>query len=440
MNRIRAGLRRAVEAWGRFRAWAWPLLLLAWDRTARRENLPLTPMAGFWLGVLLLELVPSRHHGFRSLVIVLIVVLVIGSLRYGEERHALGRLRGERILLRILAGLAALQFLFALVALWHPDLGPMATTTLSAARILVSGGNPYAEPADPLFEGPLIAEGYKLPPATAVGFLPLGLLFGPRGIVLTNLLVQLGVAALVFAIARGEDKDERHQTDGVLAAILYLALPVVPVELFLDGAPELVAVLGTLAAIFLADRRPFHAGLAAGLSCASGLMPGAAILPLCLPSTTERREGFLMGLLLGLSPILLYFLRGPEPFLLNVFTIGPVGGIRGTGLGPMAAALVETIAGLLWVGLGALAWYRPLELEQRSGLAAVAVLSAVLFLPGGRSAEILWWLPLGAIAVARPGLLMLTRLEEGEAAETREARAGLRLREFVRNALDQARQ
>jgi len=94
--------------------------------------------------------------------------------------------------------------------------------------------------------------------------------------------------------------------------------------------------------------------------------------------------------------------------------------------------MVQTVASLLWFGLGVLAWRRPLELEQRCGLAAITILSAMLLLPGTRSGEILWWLPLAAIAVARPALLVLTALPDPAEALEQANRMEARLQGLAR--------
>ena len=416
MTALRDAWARAGALGTRLQEQALPWLRLAWARTARRDNLPFAGLAGFWLAVLALQLLPLTAHGLRSTVMVLVVALVTLSLKLGEDRHPLGVQRGERLLLRLLAGLAAAQMLFCLVALAHPALGNVAATTLSAGHVLAAGGNPYAAPVDPLYEGPQIMEGYKLPPLTALVFLPLGLILGQRGVVLTNLLLQLGTAAAILALARG--RAAQSDRDGALAAILYLTLPVVPIEIFLAGAPDLLPVTLTLLGLLLADRDPFFSGLAAGLSCSAGVMPGAAILPLCVPANTGGRERFLGGVALGLVPAAIYFFQAPDAFVANIFTAGP--SYNGWhGLSPLAELVAETVAGLLWVGLGVLAWRHDLEREQRAGLAAIALLSGMLLLPVGRSGELLWWLPLGVVAVARPALLELTKL--GEAEEARHA-------------------
>ncbi len=415
-----------------FARWVGPASRLFWRQLWRRENLPFAGLPAFWLAVLLLQLLPFSYHGLRSLLIVLIVAGVILSLRLGEDRHPLGTQRGQTILFRVVAGLAACHLLFCLVAVFQPDLGATATTTLAAGRIIMAGGNPYAEPADPEFAGALIVEGYKLPPVTAIGFMPLGLLLGPRGIVLTNLVLQGLVVAAMFAVARGSEDSARHRHDGALAVILYLALPVVPFEVFMLGSPDLLAVLLALLGILLADRRSLFGGLAAGLSVSAGLLPGALILPLCLPATTRGRENFAAGLAMGVLPMLIFFVRAPEPFMVNVIELGPAGGGSATGLGPVAAHMVQTVASLLWFGLGVLAWRRPLELEQRCGLAAITILSAMLLMPGMRSGEILWWLPLAAIAVARPALLALTALPDPAEALEQANRMEARLQGLAR--------
>jgi len=436
-QRLAAAERLARRLWQRLVAWFKAEFEITgpitWATVAQPRNLVYLGPPLFWLGVLALQLLPARNHGWRSIVIVLTVALVAGSLRVGEDRHPLGLMRGERLFRRICIALAAVQLLFCIAMLVSPDLGYMATTTLRAGRIMISGGNPYAEPTDPLFEGPAIGEGYKLPPLMAAAFLPLGFVLGARGVILTNLILQGLVAATIFYIARS--RADRGQSDGVLAVLLYLALPIVPFQIFARGATDLLPVLLALIGILLANRQPLWGGLAAGLSCSAGLMPGGVILPLCVPATTENRERFTRGLVFGLLPLLLFFLRGPEAFAFNVLGLGTgvveQPGSSLVGLSVAALYLIQGVAGMLWIALGLLAWRRPLTLEQRCGLAAVVILSAILIMPMTRPSETLWWLPLAAIAVTRPVLLELTRMREGQLGDLEAERLALRLQSLA---------
>jgi hypothetical protein len=428
-------LGRAIgQAATRLRAAVRAVRDIPWRAPTRREILSFGGLPLFWAIVLVLQLLPLYDHGWRALFMVLTVALMTCSLLLGEDRHPLGIMRGETWLVRVAACLVGIQALFCCYELFRPEIGHIAEITLSAARVMLFGGNPYVVPTDPLFVGPQVAEGYKLPPFGPVAYMPLGVLLGPRGLRLTNLIIQLLVVRVILEVARGDSP--RHRNDGMLAAIIFLALPIVPLQIFRDGAIDLLAVLLALLGILQADRRSLFAGLAAGLSCSTSLMPGAAVLPLCIPGSTQGRERFLVGLMLGLLPTILYFVRAPSPFLINVLGLGldNAGNPEGAsvGLSEEAALLVQSVAAMMWLALALIAWRRPLELEQRCGLAAIVVLSAILVMPATHSSETLWWLPLAAIAVARPALLELTRLSDAEEAREAASRMSARLSGLAR--------
>jgi hypothetical protein len=172
-------------------------------------------------------------------------------------------------------------------------------------------------------------------------------------------------------------------------------------------------------------------------------MPGAAVLPLCIPSTTRGRERFLLGLGLGLIPAILFFLRGPGPFLVNVlgaglYNAGNPDGIS-VGLAGESELLVRLVAAVMWLVLASIAWRRTLTLDQRCGLAAIVVMSALLVIPWARSSQLLWWLPLAAIAVARPALLELTSLPDSTESAAAAERMSERLSELAGRGIGEER-
>ena len=149
-------------------------------------------------------------------------------------------------------------------------------------------------------------------------YAPLGLTLGNHGMLLTNLLLDLATAALVFAAARREG----GRAAGLIAAAAYLSLPLVFGVLYAKGVTDLVPVTLLLGGLLANERRPFVAGLLFGLSVSSKLLPGLAALPACIP---QRGRGvFSLGFVAGLLPTLLAWLSAPRAFVDNILRFNSI--------------------------------------------------------------------------------------------------------------------
>ena len=282
----------------------------------------------------------------------------------------------------------ALSYLSLRIA--HPHLIDIATTTLSAGKALLHGGNPYALPID---GGPESVgfPGYKYLPVMIAAYLPLGGPLGQRGVLLTNLVLFLACLWLMKRLGRS-----------LLAPFLFVTLPLVAEQIFAKGATDLAAVTPLLAAFVLAEKNPFAAGLCVGLSIAAKPVPGLLFLPCVLPAAQRGR--YAAGVAIGLLPILPFFAWSPHDFIANSVIFNLTRAADNTAWLFAAPAQAATVAHLAMAAIFAYAcfylWRNPVSIAARCGIGAVLTLTAILAGPGAHHNYQLWWMPFYAVSLA----------------------------------------
>lgn len=271
-----------------------------------------------------------------------------------------------------------------------PHVIDIATTTLAAGQALLHGANPYAVPID---TGPESAgyTGYKYLPLMIAAYLPLGAPLGERGVLATNLILLLGTVALMRRLAGAR-----------LAPLLLVMLPLVAEQLFAKGATDLAAVLPLLGALALIEQSSFWCGVCVGLSIATKLLPGVALLPAVIPP--RRRGQYVAGVATGLLPVVPFFIAGPRSFWGNIvlFNLARVPD-ETSWLHAMPPAVIGAMPFIFAAALIAAAvavLRRPPTLAGRSALAAVLGIGAILAGPGAHHNYQLWWLPFYAILLS----------------------------------------
>ncbi len=355
------------------------------------------------LAMFALQTVP-RGAGLLTLGLVVVIAALIPWLVAQGRREATPVPRADRVLIAALLGLGALQLAFAVVRTVRPKVLDIAVTTVAAIVALAHGSNPYEIAVDPLAGGIADAGGlfhaYKYLPVMMAAYAPLVLAFGLRGTVVTNLLLQGGVAAAVGTMAgRGGGR-----TAGLLAATLYLSLPFVAFQLFTRGVNDAVPVLALLGALLLVEERPGWAGLLVGLSIAAKLMPGLAALACLVPAAAGRRR-FALGVAAGLVPILPFALAAPGGFADNILLFNLFRPIDDTswlyGLPVAVAVLARAAAGATLAGLYAWVWRRAPGLDGRCAATAMAILLVFAVGPDMHHNYYLWFIPFLAVLAAR---------------------------------------
>ncbi len=377
----------------------------------------LAAAAAFWIAVALIQKLNWDLGGYKALVLLALLAATPVAVATARRRQPGESRPASHPLLLAVAALLALHAAYAVKELRRPSLIDAATTTLAAQAMVRDGGDPYAAPLDAVARGATGEAryaGYKYLPLTFLAYLPLGAPLAERGIVLTNLLLHLATIWLIFRLASAM----AGPRGGALAALLYLALPLVPFQLFAKGVTDPVAVVPALVALLLAERSALPAGLCLGLSLSAKLLPGALLLPCCLPGAPRARLAYLLGIGLGLLPVLPFLVEAPRALVDNIVVFNLVRPADSTSwlfaAPPLAATLAHAAVALAYFGAFAAVWRRPPSLAGRCGLAAMLMLAAILAGPAAHHNYQLWWLPL--LAALLGAVLAPERLPSAAAA------------------------
>jgi uncharacterized membrane protein len=210
-----------------------------------------------------------------------------------------------------------------------------------------------------------------------------------------------------------------------LAPFALLMLPLLAEQIFAKGATDLAAVVPLLGALALVGRSSFWCGVCAGLSIATKLLPGAAMLPALIPAT--RRDLFAAGVVVGLLPVLPFVIAGPQEFWGNIVLFNLTRLPDSTSWLQAAPASVATAAHLLFVAAILAAtiyvWRRSPPAITRAALAAMLGIAAILAGPGAHHNYQLWWMPfyalMLALALAPTGESVSPRLKPNAGLATR---------------------
>jgi hypothetical protein len=352
--------------------------------------------AAFWLAVGLVQIFNWNEAGpWKALAMLALLAAVPAMLR--TLRHPVTDANPPRVIVVLVLVLAAAELIYGAARLVHPRLIDMATTTLAAGHAMLAGQNPYTLPIDPELSGAF--GGYKYLPLMPAIYLPLGLALGARGVLVTNLLLQ--AASVVLMLRLGQRSGLR--ATGVIAAALYLSLPLVAQQLFAKGTTDLVAVVPLLVAFLAFARSDFLSGLCVGVSIAAKLFPGVAFAPCLLPPGKGARLRYGLGVAVGLLPILPYALAAPGAFYDNIIlfnAIRPPDSTSWLAFAPEGAAVAaRSIVVALALAVTVHVWRHAPDLAARCALAAALTLAVILAAPTAHHNYQLWWLPFYALAL-----------------------------------------
>ena len=352
--------------------------------------------AAFWLAVGLVQIFNWDEAGpWKALALLALLAAVPVMLR--TLRRPVAAINPSRIVIALVVALAAAELIYGATRLIHPRLIDMATTTLAAGHAMLAGQNPYVLPIDRELGGAFA--GYKYLPVMPVVYLPLGLTFGGRGVLVTNLLLQAASVALMLHLGRRAGS----RAAGVIATALYLSLPLVAQQLFAKGTTDLAAIVPLLLAFVAFERDAFLSGLCIGLSIAAKLFPGVAFVPCLLPPGNGARLRYALGIAVGLLPILPYALAAPGAFYDNIVlfnAIRPPDSTSWLAFAPEGAAVAaRSIVVAFALAVAVHVWRRTPDLTARSALAAALTLAVILAAPTAHHNYQLWWLPFYALAL-----------------------------------------
>jgi hypothetical protein len=280
----------------------------------------------------------------------------------------------------------------------NPHLTDIAEATMAAGERILKGEEVYVH----IKEGPAddasmkaSYRGFVYNPMMAIAYLPLGHCFGARGVLFTNLVLDLAAAMLIFLIG----SQLGTIAGGLCGLCVYLMLPLVPFELYVQGVTDLAAVVPLIAGLALFRRYPSWAGLCIGLSISVKLFPGAFLL-LCFAQRGQLRR-YTVGVALGLVPTLCFLALGPSAFVESTLlfclqrTSDSTSWLHGL---PNA---VQTVAGVLslvfLIGSGGLlCWWQGVA-TRRCAFSILIIIGSLLSAPVVHRNYMLWWLPFFAV-------------------------------------------
>ena len=346
-------------------------------------------LAGFWIAVGLIQTF-NWGSGIPKAIVMLLVLAAAPLLLTAARRSAPPSPAFARAAEIAFWIALALDLVYLGARIIAPHIIDIGTTTLAAGQALLHGQNPYALPIDTISESTSFT-GYKYLPMMIVDYLPLGAPFGQRGVLITNLALLLASLWLMKRIA-----------GTMLAPLALIMLPLVAEQIFAKGATDLAAVLPLLGALALVERSSFWCGLCVGVSIATKLMPGVAMLPALIPAS--RRDLFVVGVLVGLLPILPFLVAGPRDFGGNIVLFNlsrlpdSTSWLRAMPESVATASHLVFAAAMLAAAIHVVLRNPPLI--ARATLAAMLGLAAILAGPGAHHNYQLWWLPFFALALA----------------------------------------
>ena len=207
-------------------------------RTIRAQ---ISAAALFWGAVFLVQ---NLNWGAGAAKALVLLALLFGAL-YLALREVKPLQAAAEKPPRALAALALFLLLAQLVyfglRIGHPHLIDMATTTLDAGKAMLQGQNPYTMPIDTEAAGLGVLpefQGYKYLPLMPAVYLPLGLAFGARGLLATNLLLLSATLGLMQRLGR----DAAGPRAGLIAVLLYLSIPLAAQQVLVKGSTDLASV------------------------------------------------------------------------------------------------------------------------------------------------------------------------------------------------------
>jgi hypothetical protein len=354
----------------------------------------------FWGIVRLIETFDWGKGVSRAVMLIVIMLITPVLMRVAHQPiSALSKFLDEWLFWFCVSLLGWHVFSF-IQHLISPNLIDIALSTIRAADVLAQGGNPYQRSVDiiggELWNG-IAPNGYKYMPMMAIAYLPFHLLWGERGILVLNFILDLSVAGLVYSLSSRWG----GRTVGLFSTFLYLMLPLTLKELYSKGSTDLLTIVPLLGAMMCLGKYPTWAGLGVGLSISCKLFPGALFVVGLLPAT--RRWSYGMGLILGLTPILIFIILSPMELLVNTVLFPSTRPANSTSWMkdmPLEIRIgARVILASLIIGVAILTWLKPPDMLNRYGLSVLSVIASILSSPTAHRNYQLWWLPFATILV-----------------------------------------
>lgn len=347
----------------------------------------------FWVVVILIHDLDWERGIGRAIMLVLVVIATLVLMWLLRQPIQPAPRQVSVVLAVICTCLLCWHFVRLTEKLPKPKLIDIGTTTLSAVDALLEGKNPYTLPID--LPDSAQFHGYKYMPMMPVTYLPLGAVLRERGILLTNLLLDLATAALVFQLGARIGAPAA----GWFATVLYLMLPFVPIEIYKHGVTDLSAIVPLLIAFLYVEKKPGWAGVCVGLSLSTKLLPGVLFIPCCLPSA--HRGWYAAGITIGLVPTLVFLALSPRDLIYNAVLFSIMRSVDSTswsyGMTAEPRMLVTAVVAVAVLSIAVYVWCKRPTLADRCGFGVICIIGSLLIGPINHRNYQLWWLPLFAV-------------------------------------------
>jgi uncharacterized membrane protein len=218
-------------------------------------------------------------------------------------------------------------------------------------------------------------------------------IFGHLGILLSNfatlILTTFTIAAVSQRIFRG---------NGPWAALLFLVSPLVGMCVLVYQTNDLIAVFPVCVAFLISDRRAGLAGLLLGVSASIKIIPAPIAMALLLPQRAPMARRFVIGIAVGLVPIMLFAALDPAAFFNNVVLFHIVRPPSPASLMPsVPSAVIWSLRVLFTATLivtAATAVMRDWSIDRRIVAYMVLTMSLLLISQNSFDNYWLWWIPL----------------------------------------------
>lgn len=384
-----------------------------------------------WALILALEMMNRRSACGVALALVAAATITLLVMRNFSSCAARTDAFGHRTWRIALALACAVQVTYGGIHLRRAAILDIGWTTLRAGEVMIHGGNPFSSFMDGKAAGLIKSVtnaadakrygGYKYLPVMATAYMPLGLPFKARGLIVTNILLMGGLLVGIWTLTRASATEDAARW----AVIFFGILPLPMFQLYAKGVTDIVAVLPLVFSLALTRSRPRAAGLLIGLSLSAKLIPAALLLPFFMPSDGPGRKRFLLWSGVGLLPTIAYFALGPQAFVDNIVIfnlirpVDPTSWLHGAPRDLIFA--LHAAFGVAWL-VAVWSFVRnPPELMTRCGVSILFCIAALLVGPDVHENYMLWWLPFFAVLVGHMTAVELGK-RTGPALENRTVR------------------
>jgi hypothetical protein len=345
-----------------------------------------------------------------AIIVIILVPFVIGLARFRVPRIS-RRLPFYVIAFCLVSALSHVVSFFystcgadfphTLLKCHGPGIADIGGTTLNAAHAIENGINPYRIDVQGNYDPTSAYPGYRYWPMMFAIYTPLVFFFktGWGVIRLTNFLLDGITTALIIHLASRRS----GWLGGVLAASLYLMLPMLSDRLYRWADTDLVPMVFLLAALAFYQTRPGVAGVLVGLSVSAKFIPGLLMLICCFPEF--RRAHYVGGFMLGLIPAIAFCVLAPSQFLSNTVlyllaTPIDISSLLYGAPGYLNAAARFAVI-LLIIAVSSVMIFRPPGFFERCVLYIICVI-ATLLASHVHNNYMLWWIPVFCILLSSP--------------------------------------